>query len=275
MNKSDKLNQVFNNKLMRAFIPLINSFITYLNNGSRVTTRYDNLQKNWVHTENSTILSIDKSPCWNISYKTMEKAAKAICCKNYLPKTGDVVVDLGAGVGFETVLFQKLVGEAGKVFAVEAHPETASLLGLLCSKNNFKNVVVSQTAIGGSIGTVYIEDRNNHDANSIRGNRADGIEVSLMTFDQFVRENEIKRINYLKINIEGAEEDAIQGMEESIKIVENLAVSCHDFLETIPSDRIKNNLIKFLVKNNFEVEESNDEHIVRRSWIYANNKSLR
>lgn len=260
---------VFNNKLMRRFIPLVNPIITFLNNNSRVVTRYDHSHKSWVHTENGTVISIDKNPCWNISYKTIEKTVRAIYCKNYLPKTGDVVVDLGAGVGFETVLFQRLVGEAGMVFAVEAHPKTASFLGLLCRKNGYKNVTVSQTAIGGSNGSVYIEDRNNHAANSIKEYQKDGIQVPMMTFDQFIREKNIKRINYMKINIEGAEEDAIKGMNESIKIIENIAISCHDFLEANSNDRIKKKIIDFLLKNDFEVEESNDEHYIRRSWVYA------
>ena len=140
MSKSEILDRVFNNRLMKVFIPIVNPVITWINNGSCVSTRFDRLNNYWIHSERGETLLIDVHPYWNISNTTIEKAVKSISCEHYLPGKGDTIIDLGAGVGFETFYFQKLVGESGCVHAIEAHPNTSFLLNLLCLNNNYKNV---------------------------------------------------------------------------------------------------------------------------------------
>lgn len=71
------------------------------------------------------------------------------------------------------------------------------------------------------------------------------------------------------MNIEGAELDAIQGMQESIKIIKNIAVSCHDFLESHKDKDIMNTYYDFLKQNNFEISTQHTGHIVKDSWIYG------
>jgi hypothetical protein len=76
------------------------------------------------------------------------------------------------------------------------------------------------------------------------------------------------------MNIEGAEVDAIQGMEKSIKLVKNIAVSCHDFLSEGTNRGIYNTFHTFLSDNNFQIFTENTGSVVRDSWIYGKCKDI-
>ncbi len=51
-------------------------------------------------------------------------AARELFLYEYTPRAGDVVFDVGAGIGAEALLFSRLVGASGRVVSLEAHPDT-------------------------------------------------------------------------------------------------------------------------------------------------------
>ncbi len=59
-------------------------------------------------------------------------------------KAGHVVADFGAGSGFHTMKLSKLVGDKGKVYAVDIQPQMLDILGKRLRKDNIKNVVLVQ-----------------------------------------------------------------------------------------------------------------------------------
>ena len=162
-------------------------------------------------------------------------------------------MDIGAGVGTESIIFSKDVGESGRVFAVEAHPGTFKALSLLKSLNDLRNVENFNLAITDINGKVNIDDNVHHVANSIVP--TGGYPVAAMTLDKFIATFKISKIDFLKVNIEGAEEEMILGIQNTINIVDNIAVSCHDFLQDIHGNRIKNSIVDFLSTNGFEMTE--------------------
>ena len=60
-------------------------------------------------------------------------------------------------------------------------------------------------------------------------------------------------------------------MKESIKLIENIAVSCHDFLFK-ENKKIKESLVGFFQENDFEIYYNNTGNTVTDSWIYAKKK---
>jgi FkbM family methyltransferase len=269
VKKSEILNRIFDNRFLKSLMPGMNLLLTFFRNGKWVVTKFNPETKRYVSKEKKRTIYVDEKFYWNVSYSRLQNTLMAIVCRKYLPKRGDIVIDLGAGVGTETVVFQELVGEEGRVYAIEPHPRTAASLNLLCGLNGFHNVLVSQLAIGKYDGSIMMENRDNHAQNTIKENDLKGPRVRIMTFDHFIEQKKISRIDFLKINIEGAETDLIEGMANSIGIVKNLAVSCHDFLDPLPNDRIRKKMIGFLEGHNFQVEESQDTYPVRRSWLFA------
>jgi FkbM family methyltransferase len=149
----------------------------------------------------------------------------------YHPAPGDVIVELGAEYGTETVTLSRAVGETGRVIAVEAHPHTCALLRATVAANALRNVEVVHAAIVGIEGAdqpVRIADGPATVSNSILDPAAT-IEVPALTLDALAHRCELTRIDLLKVNIEGAEAPALTGMTYSIPYVRNAVISCHDF----------------------------------------------
>ena len=69
-------------------------------------------------------------------------------------KEGDIVIDIGAHIGYYTLLFSKLVGKTGKVFAFEAHPDNFTLLKQNVETNGYTNVVVENKAVSNYNGKI-------------------------------------------------------------------------------------------------------------------------
>ena len=149
----------------------------------------------------------------------------------YRPKPGDTVVDVGAGHGGETFFLASMVGEHGKVVAVEAAPAPFGRLQELVEMNGWENVQPVQVALSDRPGTVTISD---DEANWLSGNifEGDGVEVAATTFDDLCAERGITRVDWVKMNIEGAEKDALRGMERMAPHVHHMTIGCHDWLGT-------------------------------------------
>lgn len=149
--------------------------------------------------------------------------------RHYLPRKGDTVVDVGAGTGSELEILSTLVGEDGSVTAFEAHPETFLQASNTVRISRLSNVHLFNLAALDKNSTVTISDLGADTANSllIPGTR----KVEAIRLGDFLRKMSIKEINYLKMNIEGAEYLALIGLLENIK-PKNLCISCHDFLGT-------------------------------------------
>jgi FkbM family methyltransferase len=147
---------------------------------------------------------------------------------HYQPRLDDVIIDIGAGRGEDTLAFARRVGANGKVFAIEAHPSTYNRLRWFCELNQLNNVVPLDLAIMNASGTVYIEDGDVWYANTVYAS-GNGRLVRATTLDQLCNEQRIDRIDFLKMNIEGSEIGALQGMEKTIERIRVICVCCHDF----------------------------------------------
>jgi FkbM family methyltransferase len=139
---------------------------------------------------------------------TVERASQTLAIKHIRP--GQVVYDIGANVGLHTLLYSRLVGEQGKVFAFEPSPDTAALLAEHVRINAKRNVSIVQKAIAGRAGEMRFSVRGD---SRIRRLDADGnTTVSSVTLDQMVRD--LPPPNCIKMDIEGAEIEALQAAGE-------------------------------------------------------------
>jgi FkbM family methyltransferase len=180
----------------------------------------------------------------------------------YRPKPGDVIIDIGAGDGSDLPAFSRAVGPNGRVVAVEAHPRTALLLERMRKWNRLHNVTIHQRAIVNRRGAVYIDDLDAHIRNAVsfsrRGNR--GHEVPGLSLDELCREEGLQHIDFLKMNIEGAERHAIEGADETMRRVTHICVACHDFLAiTDDSLRTKAIVVDFLQRRGFRIVTRQDD----------------
>ena len=136
---------------------------------------------------------------------------------------GDIVLDIGANIGYYTLMFAKLVGEQGQVFAFEPEPENFALLQQNVEINGYHNIVLVQKAISNQNGTIqlYLCDDNqgmHRIYDSVCCNSSIAIE-SIRADDYFQAS---QQIDFIKMDIEGAEYAALQGMHNIL--IQNQAV---------------------------------------------------
>jgi FkbM family methyltransferase len=168
---------------------------------------------------------------WRRQAEVYESDTREYWLRYYKPKEGDVVVDVGAGRGEDTLTLSKGVGKTGRVIAIEAHPGTYAILKSFCRLNGLSNVTVLQVAVMDKPGTVRImESESSWTENAIdRSGKASDIEVGAATLEEVWREQGLREVAFLKMNIEGAERYALVGMGSLMQHTQQICVACHDF----------------------------------------------
>jgi FkbM family methyltransferase len=155
--------------------------------------------------------------------------AKDYWFRFYQPRVGDVVIDVGAGQGEDALAFSDAVGVAGRVLAIEAHPGTFELLDAFCRLNGLSNTKPLWLALMGTTGNVSMTQSAHWERQSIDWTQQADQQVPATTLDDVCQREDIDDIAFLKMNIEGAEKDALAGMQNSIDYVRRICVACHDF----------------------------------------------
>lgn len=180
----------------------------------------------------------------------------------YRPNPGDVIVDVGAEVGTDAVVFSRTVGPSGKVVAIEAQPQTYELLVSTCRNNMLDNVTPLWTAVADTKGQVRISADAGVQCNFIG---TQGELVPSDTLDNILAD--VERIALLKMNIEGAERLAILGMEATVEKTSHIVIACHDFVADMTHNdwfRTLAEVSDYLVGKGFEVlrrEEDGREYV--------------
>ncbi len=133
-------------------------------------------------------------------------------------KKRDVVLDIGANIGYYTLIAARIVGEEGKVFAFEPDPGNFSLLKKNVEANGYKNVVLVQKAVSDRTEKIKLflnEDSNvGHSIYDAHDGKK-SISVYAITLDDFLKDAE--KVDFIKMDIEGAEGKAFAGMAGVLK----------------------------------------------------------
>lgn len=124
-------------------------------------------------------------------------------------KSGAVVWDVGANVGFFTLLASRLVSETGCVVAFEPVPRNADLMRRHVALNDVRNVMVREVALSDLSGTSRLDEG----ANSFSGrlSASGGLNVTTERGDDLVRAGQVPAPNFMKIDVEGAESRVLEG----------------------------------------------------------------
>ena len=139
---------------------------------------------------------------------------------NNLLKEGDVFYDIGANVGFFTILGSKLVGNRGKVIAFEPLQVNFSFLLRHIKINYLSNVSIIEKAVSSknNIQKMTVPLVDNNAAYSMAEFCSNGdIKVDTVTVDNLVFDSKYSPPNIIKMDIEGAEFLALCGMEKTIE----------------------------------------------------------
>ncbi len=205
-------------------------------------------------------------------YTQVDTAVTGYWCPFDRPQPGDTIVDVGAGIGEDAVVFSKMVGPEGRVIAIEAHPETFACLQETIDRSRLGNVLAVHCAIADRQGVLTISDDSHHLANSTLGGLS-GVDVPAKTLDCLLGEMGVEAVDLLKMNIEGAERPAMVGMTGSAQRIRSVAISCHDFIADrggIDDYRTRDFVRSALQSMGFTLRERDDaEHPWLRDTVYG------
>lgn len=146
---------------------------------------------------------------------------------NRYVKEGMTVLDIGANIGCHTLRFAKLVGKMGKVIAFEPMSWAFSKLKRNVELNNFDNITLERIALsdeskGERVVQFYaswpldadLSDSKIHPIH--HGERMENT-VEVITLDDYVQRENIKKIDFVKLDVDGYEYKVIGGGTNTIK----------------------------------------------------------
>lgn len=141
-------------------------------------------------------------------------------------RPGDVAVDVGANIGLYTLALARAVGPAGWVFAFEPEPKNFLMLQRNLVLNGCANVGAFRTAVCRSSGCVrlHLSDSNSgdHRVYPVPGEGRDSfVNIPAVSLDDFLAGGEV---NFLKVDVQGAELDVLRGAQRLIASQPRLAM---------------------------------------------------
>ncbi|WP_039938083.1 FkbM family methyltransferase [Streptomyces himastatinicus] len=132
-------------------------------------------------------------------------------------RPGDVFVDVGANIGYYSILASRLVGPGGTVVAVEASPTFHQLLLRHARRNRSTNIRAVNAAVSDrdELLTFILASSRNMGANSIvpyDGPAESTFDIAARPLPDLLTEDEIARARVIKIDVEGAEGGVVRGL---------------------------------------------------------------
>ena len=194
-------------------------------------------------------------------------------------KPGAVIIDIGAHIGLFSVIASQITGAAGKVYAFEPAPSTYELLQKTLAINHNESVIETfQKAVGRETGkiTFFVSDGQADNGNSLVNYKDDrplhGIDVEVTSVDAFIKEKKINRLDFIKIDVEGAEYDTLRGAAETLQNLRPVCiVAIHPEPIKAKGDRLED-IYDFIISRQYKImfnkkEFSKEELVVNTEMI--------
>ncbi len=152
-------------------------------------------------------------------------------CKRFL-QPGMRALDIGGDIGYFSRLFSELVGSEGRVWAFEPYPDSYNLLKKNISSPKYQNIILIKKAISDITGktTFFGMDlpakHGLYDASKISPGLSlkESLIVESTTIDDFLLSLGNPEINFIKMDIEGAEPRALAGMAKTVARLKKIAM---------------------------------------------------
>lgn len=180
-----------------------------------------------------------------------------------VPKAGDVVIDIGAYVGMYSMKASRLVGQNGLVVSVEPLP--SNLVYLKSNLKPYSNIKIVDKALSNYVGRSKFYAAPGTEACSLTYKKKDFIKVQVTTLDELVKELELPRVDYIKMDAEGSDLNILKGAIKTLrKDYPALSLACyHPDLNDVPySGKVMTYLkgigYEYITKNGFVYAQRRD-----------------
>jgi FkbM family methyltransferase len=194
-------------------------------------------------------------------------------------RAGDRVLDIGANIGYYTLIAARRVGPQGRVYAFEPDPANFRLLEKNVRANGYANVVLVNKAVADKNGKIRLylnpSNRGDHRVYDSKDGRS-SIEIETVALDRFFKPLD-KKIHFIKMDIQGAEALALEGMKglvranKGLKLITEFSPASLEMAGSRPPSYLKN--LQALGFRFFEISEKKKSvrpvkpaPLLKRSW---------
>lgn len=183
-------------------------------------------------------------------------------------KMPEIIIDAGGNIGLAAIFFTNKYPSA-KIFSIE--PETANFKMLLKNTENYPNIIPIQAALWNETGIMNIEDNGfgNWGFQTTSGHLPENNsiqKIQSLTVNDIMEKYKLEKIDILKIDIESAELEVIEGCASWIDKVNSMIIELHEYMKPGVNRIFYNNT------NGFDQEWVNGENIflARDKYITPN-----
>lgn len=203
---------------------------------------------------------LDSKDSLKLSIKGVYEEFETDFIKNEI-KRDDIVLDIGANIGYYTLIFAKLVGENGKVFAFEPDPTNFAILKKNVKINGYKNVVLINKAVSDKAGKLKLflseDNMGDHRTYDSKDDR-EFVEIESVKLDDYFDKTSDK-INFIKMDIQGAEYAAVKGMSGLVNNTKDLTIVTEFWPIGLKRFGVEpREYYKLLIKYGFKIYELNE-----------------
>ena len=135
---------------------------------------------------------------------------------------GKTFVDAGANFGIYTLVASALVGPAGRVISFEPSVQSFPVLQRNIALNRLRNVAAFRLALcdkRGAARLYHAGDPVSHSLGKDPAWRGEGEDVATETLDHLIEQDEIQRVDVIKLDVEGAEELVLRGARKVLSLM--------------------------------------------------------
>jgi FkbM family methyltransferase len=174
-------------------------------------------------------------------------------------KPGMTVLDVGAHLGLMSVISSGILGPSGKVYAFEPSPFTFSQLKKVIALNAghapvklFPYVVSKQN---GLVDFFLSEDEGSNSNSMVEKHHQNRINIPIesVSIDQFVTEQNIHKVDLLKVDAEGSELDVLQGAEMTLRKLKPLVILAVHPRLIVNNNQSTGTIYQFIKQNNYRI----------------------
>ena len=227
---------------------------------------------------NNQIMYLDEKDSLQLNFNGNFEPVETEIVKKEI-KENDIVLDVGANIGYYSLIFAQLIGKSGKVYSFEPDPTNFEILKKNILVNKHENVILENKAVSNKEGNLklYLSTENNG-MHRIYPSKwcKESIDINSIKIDNYFNKNQ--KIDFIKLDIEGAEYDALLGMESIIQNNENIVI----FIEFVPTSLEEHGtnpekVIDFFINHKFKIFKINNiaekkEEISKEELLNFKNK---
>jgi FkbM family methyltransferase len=145
-------------------------------------------------------------------------------------KKGDTYIDVGAHVGYHALIARHFIDENGRVFAIDPQPYNCDKLLTNAMLNGFANITVVAAAVGAAEGFVSLRHQSRNDKTRLTlvgsglNDQGFNFVAPVISLAWLFKTYDLRRVDLLKIDVEGFELEVLQGAGDSLVSVGNIIV---------------------------------------------------